>query len=399
MQCFAGGSRRNAKAGGYGTIDLSEAAAERARMQRFEWQDRGDAIELLKVAAVTVLSQYGALAVIVWNVFTTRKLFMECDSRKQGLPEAVACELTKTCIRYFALLALIISLLIALRLMARQRIYYQILRFGALLDFETHSPAKDPFFLTLAVCFASAAVHFAMQFYILYTSGATMPEQMNFFKDVVSDYLAPTAVFIAFLAKSYDTENQLVPLSKYVDEDPEAAKCIVANMAILPEASAVRAVKQGLYIPVGSKTCSWKQACEALIEASASRGSSASSRSRTNELEAIFKDKVRFVAEMWPAAFLLDHRIEDEECKSFRIAWYAVNGCVIPLTVVVIYFYVRQAVKEVADIREGQVEDSAGLLALVGFAVISSWLLRHMFELIYTPVAERQKARRAELRQ
>jgi len=252
---------------GYGAVEVSAAAATKAREHSFEWHHRGDRFELLKVAVVSVGGQYAALGVIALNVFTTKEIFMKCDSREQGLPLAAVCECTKSCMRYFTLLAMVVSLLIALRLMARHRIYYQILRHGALLDFES--------------CARLIAV-------------AAAPREKA---------SASTTSFPYAAAGAHHEEHS-----------------------------------------------------------------------------------AKFVAEMWPARVLLDTRIQDEDSVAFRRVWYVVNGFVFPLTLLVLCFFMGQALKDVADVQEGQLEDVAALLVEVCFAAVSFYFLSHLYELMFLSV-------------
>merc|ERR1719454_2154069 len=91
---------------------------------------------------------------------------MSCDSRSIGMAASLACEYTKAYVRWFPLLALVVTLIVASRLMLCQRIYYELLKKEAILGFHPISPAKDPLFLILMWCFFSACLHFFLEVYV-----------------------------------------------------------------------------------------------------------------------------------------------------------------------------------------------------------------------------------------
>eukprot|EP00438_Fugacium_kawagutii_P013047 Skav235114 [mRNA] locus=scaffold3581:24859:26205:- [translate_table: standard] len=115
--------------------------------------------------------------------------------------------------RSFVLLAMVVSLLIALRQICRQRIYYVMLRRGAssgegvMLDFETVSPIRDPLFVLLTVCLAISLSHCLVAAWQFHHDEKSLMDFMVFVNTIVTRYLAHSCVFLAFLAAAYDTET------------------------------------------------------------------------------------------------------------------------------------------------------------------------------------------------
>lgn len=367
--------------------------AEEGR-KKFEWHQRGAWWQLLIAAVVPVLSQFAALSIIAITAFTTKDLFMSCDSRVIGLRAAFFCEITKASLRYFPVLAMVISLIIAMRAFLRQRIYYQMLTHGYLLDFENVTPIKDPLFICLIICLALGSLHLVL----IFIHSPNLEEFKVFAKSTLTNYFAPAAAFLGFLAGAYDTESQLLPLSKYIEEHPVIARATLARMPVVPEHLASVAVREGLHIPVGKETCTSQECYAELVEATGSKIFSAGDNIehyKSSPAAAIESGGTRllrgnrkvakFVAEMWPARLLLDVRLQDPESRVFRSVWHAVAALVFPLSIAVVFFFVIQAVKDFNDVREGQYSDAGGLIVELMYALVTAWLLASLFDLVTIP--------------
>jgi len=376
----------------YGTAALAPSpdVAEVLR-RRFSWHER------LEMAVISVGGQYAALGVMALTVYTSSGLFVTCDSRQQPLAIAFACECTKSSMRCFVLFAMIVSLLIALRQIARQRIYYEMLRRGALLDFETVTPFHDPLFLLLTFCLLISLTHILVAAWQYHEDDKSVDQFLVFLKAVVVKYVAHSCVFLAFLASAYDTENQLLPLSKYVEEDPVAARLLLSQMAIVLEASAAEAVERGRHIPEGVETCTSEESYACLLAASTQvplHVDEAGSLSMAQLLleNARVEKYAKFIAEMWPARALLDPRIKDDNSLRFKRVWYAVNGCAIPLTFLVLLFFLRQVRNDLEDVRKGQTEDVGGLAVAFLYALATLQLLTYIWDLLFIPMKSLHRA-------
>lgn len=376
----------------YGSIETPKAA-DAADVHTFEWHQRGKWLQLLIAAVLPVMSQFAALSIItitvnpeVIPVLETKTVFMNCDSRIIGLPAAVMCECSKASLRCFPLLAIVISLTIAMRGLLRQRIYYEMLRHGHMLDFETVTPAKDPLFICIIVCLAIGSMHLVL-IYNFYD----FPKFLPFAKTTLMNYFAPAAAFLAFLASAYDTESQLVPLNKYMEEKPDVARATLATMPVLPENLVAAAVQQGLHIPKGRTACTCDECFTELVAVTGTSlegnwwnlGNTALPSSAFKEHHA--EHAAKFVAEMWPARILLDLRVQDAESRTFRSVWYVLSALVIPLAMIVAFFFSWQAWKDVQDVREGQYSDAGALAVELMYAGATGWLFGKLSDLMFIP--------------
>merc|ERR1719498_1440899 len=81
---------------------------------------------------------------------------MTCDAQEQGMALAVLCEHTKANADCFPAVGIIFACILGARLMLLHHIFYQLLPYGVLLDFEAFSPLRDPAFLILLWATANA---------------------------------------------------------------------------------------------------------------------------------------------------------------------------------------------------------------------------------------------------
>jgi len=100
----------------------------------------------------------------------------------------------------------------------------------------------------------------------------------------------------------------------------------------------------------------------------------------------------KFIAEMWPARALLDPRIKDDNSLRFKRVWYAVNGCAIPLTFLVLLFFLRQVRNDLEDVRKGQTEDVGGLAVAFLYALATLQLLTYIWDLLFIPMKSLHRA-------
>lgn len=367
------------KNGTYGTL----GAPQEASSHEFQWMKRGDCMPLLIAAVVPVCAQVAPLSIIAVTVFTTYKLFVPCDADKLGFGGAVVCECSKASMRCFPLLAIVVSLIIAKRGLIRHRMFYEMLRRGYMLDFTTASPLTDPLFIFLILGITLGS----MQLVLIYLH--TPPEKFMAAAQATGvTYFAPAGAFLAFLAQAYDTESQLLPFSKYMDEDPVTARKTLSKMPVVPEDVASAAVHQGLCFPKGKEDHTIDE-CLAQLVTVTGAGIGLDLKSvpeLMGDVEGGHGGKagssVGFVAEMWPAVLLLDRRVIDTDSVTFKKVWNGVCAIVFVIAVLCFCFFVKAAAKDVQDVREGSPEDGGGLLVEATYAATTLFLLVNVFKVM-----------------
>mmetsp|Transcript_19844 Transcript_19844/g.42269 ORF Transcript_19844/g.42269 Transcript_19844/m.42269 type:complete len:408 (-) Transcript_19844:47-1270(-) len=358
-----------------------------------EWEAQGQPWNLLQGAVLTVAIQCLPLALIAGQFFFPSPHLMKCNPLDVGQSLAGLCEWTKTYVRCFPLLGLVVALLVASRTFFLQRIYYELLRRVALVDFENFKPYRDPLFLILLWCVANAFLHFALCFAT--SKHGDVTNAVEGVKQLASFYLVPACLFLVFLWKAYDIEAALLPLSKYIEEDTEAARSELVRMPVIPEAMAANIAG-----PAGP----------VLGDASFQTGKGKGS-TRDDDLLGDFirhaeahigtKDSERGVAfpppngwkenqqplsrwrlaigDNWASALLLDERLLDENSTLFKRTWriFYLIACAIMIAVFVCFVY--QAYKDVVDVtgingEPAQKEDALSLTVMAGHALLVAFL-------------------------
>lgn len=334
-----------------------------------EWHSRGTPLTLLLQAGAQVGRHIVALGLVVLQIYfaSERRHLMNCDSRIIGLPAALTCEFSKGFVRYFPLLALMVSLMVVARMLLSTRAFYEILRRDALLDFENFSPLKDPLFRVLSVCIVLAMSHFI--FGMFHSCDEYTLEQLKRQREnaqrVAMFYFVPTIVFLAFLWSSYDIEANLVPLSKYFEENPDAARRNLGKMPFIPEATAAHIVRSGLSFKTpGGGPCETSEVYKELI----SRAEKADPQSIEDMSD------WRLVSTMWPAKLVLDPRLADQASMQFRWAWYVFSGLTLLTMAFIFYFFIKQGLGDLEDVYNNQISDVASLAAEIGFLGLTLWL-------------------------
>jgi len=375
----------------YGTVAKVAVGDDKV----FDWESRGEPLTLLLQAGQLVGKQYVALAMIVFQVFymshDQEQYLMSCDERKTGVGVALACEYTKAYVRCFPLLAMVISLVVAARLILYQRTYYTMLRRGVLCDFENFHPLSDPLFRVVLWCIAHAFCHFVLDIWLDAGMSWNIVDDMRKVKEPVLQahvekvlvfYVVPTMFALLFLYASYDIESMLLPLSKYWEEDPRWARQSLNSMVFVEEKEVANIVMMGLTLH-GDGPKGFQDACteimarcprpegphQGFVGPALEEGAEVPIAEEAGPLS-----PWRLVSRMWPAQLLLDERLEDAGSQRFRLAWTLFGSLSLCLMVFVFFFFVRQVKKDIFDVMEGQFPDSGALAVELAHAITTGWI-------------------------
>jgi len=349
---------------GYGTLSPPQ--------EEFQWERRSSPLQLFLSVGINVGKNVVALLLLFWQLFRQRTFLMSCDKRVIG-NWTYPCEYTKTFIRCFPLLATICLMIIASRQMLQQRIYYGLLKRGALLDFRNTKAWHDPLFFILVVSFLHGIIHFILDLFVQdgYHAGDLLPgaparnEMEAEMQNMLKHFILPSVVFFAFLVSSYDLEAQLLPLSKYFEENPSYARQTAARMPFLDEEEVQKVIPR-LSLKISSDTTTLDAVYHELIE-------------KTPELFIDEKQEKGGISwhlfkTLWPAKILLDPKLDCDEAKSFRRLLFVTNIVSALLHALVFVYFCYQAYQDVMDVHEGQYEDSMALIVLVAHAAVAGYM-------------------------
>lgn len=343
----------------------------------FEWESRGSPWTLLISAGSLVARQYVALALICLQVFfigtSDKRYLMSCNPFKIGFAATYFCEWSKTCVRCFPLMAMVVSLVVAARLILNQRAFYLLLRRGVLIDFDNFSPLHDPLFWILLCTLALALFHFIFDICI-HTEGS-MKDRLADPEGAIFFYFAPATYFIMFLYTSYDIEEMLLPMSKFWEEDPEWARKSSLRLVFLGEHSMAKWVlRLGLRleprsmedaeereVPPAEREC---LSCPPEAPPGAARRRHAreevlrlqAAEAASQEVGAVdphagFElSNWRHVSEMWASQLILDPELDDEESRRFRRMWRVFCLASLAAMLFALTFFAYQIAKDIKDI-------------------------------------------------
>lgn len=379
--------------GSDGSSDAQPTAQPPPDERHLQWEQRGGILRLSIEFASTVGTQSLALCAILNQVHYSRSLLMSCDSRQVGITVAVFCEYTKAYVRCFPLLAIIVSLIVASRMFLCQRMYYKMLKKGAILDFDNFKPLKDQLFIALLWSAFNAWMHFVLELSInhpitpaaLMRMGLTEKAWMAEIHKVASLYVTPSIVFLVFLYMSYDEEARLLPLSKYFEEDPSIARQTLGSMLFLPEAIAAGVVKRrevkfkhsdGKYHTSDEVFALFVKQCKTYVGSQAEQMAEGSLEKSSH---------VHLICGMWPGRLLLDDRLADDSSYHFRLYWLGCSAVQTCLITAIIACLANEIVGDVRDFRDGQISDLAALIVSVLHAVLLLYLGFSLFKVVVLP--------------
>lgn len=344
----------------------------------YEWEKNAAPLQLLISVGLNVGRNLVALLLLFWQLFEHRSFIMTCDSRVIG-NWSYLCEYTKAYVRCFPLLGAMVVLMIAFRQLLQQRIYYGLLKRGALLDFHNTKAWQDPLFYILVISFLQGSCHHVLDICIddhpyhhpdVIPGAPAQSEWQGETRSWVMNSVVPSLVFFAFLVSSYDLESQLVPLSKYFEESPIMARQIAARMPFLDEGE-VQKVIPSLSLKTSDEKTTLEAVYREIIE-------------KTPELWEDDKQDAKspkgiqwhLFRTLWPSKVLLDRKLTCVESREFwRLLTFigAVNNTIM---IGVASYFCYRVYEDCVDVYQGQHSDLMGLVvfalhaAVVGYMVI-----------------------------
>lgn len=383
---------------GAAAADAPAYGSTQERPRTFAWEAYGAPWRLVCQTAVLVGRQYAALALIAFQVFFLTRgqsnYLMSCNPESIGQGASVVCEYSKGYVRCYPLLAMVVSIVVATRLVLHQRVYYVMLRRGLLVDFENFSPFEDPLFRIMLWCIGHAVCHFI--FDILHHHGLTLDMARDLRtlsgssvrqqgEQVMVFYLMPTFVSLYFLYASYDLEAMLLPLSKYWEEDPSWARQSMTNIVFVQEEDVAEVVMEGLDFDGAAASqdaaIGMDEACAqiarraAKAEGAMPEGSTVAPSGRAHSAGKVWVlSSWRLVRRMWAAELLLDPRLADTGSRQFRQVWLLWGLVSLALMVFVLIFIASQVRKDISDVYAGQYTDAGSLAVEVAHLCVIMWI-------------------------
>lgn len=291
---------------------------------------------------------------------------MVCDGRELHWGMLYGCEYTKAYLRSFPLLAVNVTLVVAMRILVQQRMYYGFLKAGGLLDFTTAKQMRDPLFWMLAISLLHGLVHFGLKI-------AVWPggwHDTALYVSLGQHFVVPSFIFMVFFYTSCDIEKNLIPLNKYFEEDPEYAQQALRNITPMKE-GVVRYDVQNRDAIAEADDYTIEAVYAHLIQTYPA----AVARTPPAELEKKFMEFALFKA-MWPAPVLLDPRLHDVDSLSFRMMFLLFAGSIAIMQGLSVAAFSKQAYKDVVIDYwyGGRTEDFASFMVVSIHFVLILWI-------------------------
>lgn len=363
--------------GKYGTFAEKEGKDDEALKEEveYEWEKVANPWALFLNAMIVIGKNAAALLLLYCTLLrgsASKKNLLVCTPLKLAPWQVYACEYTKSFLRAFPLLAMCVTLCIATRVIVQMRAYYGFLKVGGLLDFKNVEGLRDPLLVALLVSVIHSIAHFALK--LTDGHGSVMEEGMQ----VLKNFIVPYLVFLAFLYDSNDLEKLLVPLSKYIEEDPEQAKRVLGSIAHLEEhvvrSDVVSRDVVGDAIARRGGSACIEAVYREVIDSYAGAKARVTQEEQSNKtLQFHMKDS------LWPAGLLIDSRLTDEKSASFRTMFrtFLVICTIVQFMVFALFFH-QAVIKDLYfDVYvQGEEQDALSACVLLAHAIFVAWIMQ-----------------------
>jgi len=291
-------------------------------MADHEWAREYKPWRLLQVGGSLLGGQIAILFFLWYEVSPLsnrhHEILMNC--RRDVLGWVVyPCEGSVAFARGFPLMAASMALIVTGRYILQFRIYFHFLLRSAIIDFTNHEIKKDLALIQTLVCFLLAVSAFILD--LLFPPYVTMDKMMN----ITTAYFFPCIVFFLLWKNAQDVEWHLLPLSKFVEHDPQWAKGHIYACEKYLDTSIkhnFNPAQKKIYHEKPDHTFELDDLLDEIITISRP----ANSHWREEPDHGDIKHGVHSIHDfhgLWPGHILLNPHLKDAESKRFRNAFMA----------------------------------------------------------------------------
>mmetsp|Transcript_30341 Transcript_30341/g.56886 ORF Transcript_30341/g.56886 Transcript_30341/m.56886 type:complete len:413 (+) Transcript_30341:102-1340(+) len=384
---------------GYGAADLEApgspkgGASKPRALQPSVWEMEYASPWVLLANTLGVVGyQILSMTVIAYQVLYKRQWVMRCTHDELGA-WLWACEYTKAYIRFFPLVAILLSMSIARSMILIQRMYYELLRNGAVLRFKDYAVDREPVFYVLTLCFVQGAANWLLDEFLPgdeHITFAEMVVDMNRLEKMrqwLIYLVVPMTTFILSIYFTHEPTYYLVPLSRYLyatsTEEEQAAHERMSKLILVQEqhiASAVKCVElpATLYEHQADASAATDRVYQDLIQTAQKLhedGSVIVGKKRVKVMQSQILDRY------WPAKLLFDPMLADDGSQQFRLVSKFYDVVCICAAAICCTVFARFAYSDYFDIRKGETEDMAALVVEAGHAIFA---LRYIYKILRT---------------
>jgi len=321
-----------------------------------EWAREFQSWKLLQVAGSRVGKQVAVLLFLFWEVCTWNAhhhlVLMNC--RRDVLGGWVyACEGTKAFARCFPLFSASMAMIVTGRYILQFRIYYHFLLKNVLLDFTNHDMKKDLVLILVFCCFICALLHFSLDFFF--------PPYVTVDKitAIVTVYFLPCFVFFLLWTEASHVESRLMPLPKFVEDDPQWATDHISRSKKYLDTSIKHncgLAERKLYYEKQDHRFTLDELLDEIIRISHPAHVNFQDEPDHGEtkhgVHGLYKG-------LWPGRILLNPYLKDEESRKFKNAYTLFIAVFIVVQCVLLVALGVSAVQEATDALPGGIPHDA----------------------------------------
>lgn len=336
-----------------GMSDSTDEAMEENDEERadlWEYLEESNSSFKLLARILGALAQiWGMLGLLYWSLLAHGDELMECYGSAHGPVVTHLCTFTGACLRGFPVLACNVCLVLMIRILIQNRIYYSMLSLGHVLHFAEIRILRGPvpWLLLLSMLLGGSHPLLTLVF-------STQPVDWQNYASLLRRFVIPGGVFISLAWKFTDIEGTLVPLNRLVDRDcskfgrffPRIAKLQALDELILADWSRRRDIIGDTWDAVGHRPTLGDVFQHVLdtYEKAVKRY-----HKRGKEVHYNWT----FFKALWPSALLIDARLDWHEKKTRD--WLIVLASIFLLCILMLFlslcFFVA-AVRRNLEIRD-----------------------------------------------
>lgn len=157
---------------------------------------------------------WGMLGLLYWSLLLRDDELMDCLAHPHGKFVSHLCMYTHSCLRGFPILAANVSLVMMIRILVQNRVYYSLLHLGHVLDFADSRIMHSSFPWIFGLSMLQGGAHLVLKMRF-----DPNPIVLDSYVSLVKTFVVPGAIFVSFFLRYTEIENTLIPLNRLIERD------------------------------------------------------------------------------------------------------------------------------------------------------------------------------------
>jgi hypothetical protein len=157
---------------------------------------------------------WGMLGLMYWSLLTKTDELMDCMKQPHGPVVGHICTYTHACLRGFPIMAANVTLVLMIRILVQNRIYYSLLSLGHVIDFADTGVLHTQWPWLFVSSMIQGGAHLLLKMYF-----DPRPILLDHYLSLMRKFVIPGAIFMSFFLRYAEIENTLVPLNRICERD------------------------------------------------------------------------------------------------------------------------------------------------------------------------------------